>query len=87
MTYTFHNAFHDAIYTAEVFKKIYKSSIQPKLYDPSPMTIRLKPQKRGIDIDKLLQQFEKMYGREMTEEEQGIIKLAYKMGRTHQFLK
>lgn len=89
ITYTFHNAFHDAFYTAEVFKKIYNSSIQPKHYDPSNMTIRPRPKhpRREIDIDKLLQQFEKMYVREMTEEEQRMIKLAYKMGRTHQFLK
>jgi DNA polymerase III epsilon subunit-like protein len=87
ITYTFHNAFHDAIYTAEVFKIIYHHSIQPKRYDPSSMTIRPKQRKREIDTDKLLQQFAKMYGREMTEEEQEIIKLAYKMGRTNQFLK
>lgn len=85
--YTFHNALHDAFYTAEVFKKIYNSSIQPKNYDPSNVTIRPKRPKREIDIDKLLQQFEKMYAREMTIEEQGMIKLAYKMGRTNQFLK
>jgi len=87
ITYPFHNAFHDALYTAEVFKKIYNSSIQPKLYDPSYITIRPKYGKREIDIDKLLQQFEKMYARKITEEEQGMIKLAYKMGRTNQFLK
>lgn len=86
-TYTFHNAFHDAFYTAEVFKKLYNSSIQPKLYDPTTTTIRTKHRKREIDTDKLIQQFEKMYGRKMTEEEQGIITLAYKMGRTNQFLK
>ena len=85
ITYTFHNAFHDAFYTAEVFKKVYNSSIQPKSYDPSNMIIRPKHRKREIDIDKLLQQFEKMYARKMTEEEQGMIKLAYKMGRTNQF--
>ncbi|MEN6459911.1 MAG: 3'-5' exonuclease [Syntrophomonas sp.] len=87
ITYAFHNAFHDAFYTAEIFKKIYNSSIQPKPYDPSNMTIRPKHRKREIDTDKLLQQFEKMYARKMTAEEQGIIKLAYKMGRTNQFLK
>ncbi|MFZ2539017.1 MAG: 3'-5' exonuclease [Oscillospiraceae bacterium] len=87
ITYTFHNALHDAFYTAEVFKKIYKSSIQPKFYDPSNMTIRAKKRKSEIDINKLLLQFEKMYARKMNEEEQEMIKLAYKMGRTNQFLK
>jgi len=87
ITYSFHNALHDAFYTAEIFKKIYNSSIQPKHYDPSKMTIKRTQRKREIDIDKLLQQFEKMYARIITEEEQSMIKLAYKMGRTNQFLK
>jgi DNA polymerase III epsilon subunit-like protein len=87
ITYEFHNALHDAFYTSEIFKKIYNSSIQPQPYDPSYMTIRPKQRKSEIDIEKLLQQFEKMYARKMTEEEQGMIKLAYKMGRTKQFLK
>jgi DNA polymerase III epsilon subunit-like protein len=87
LTYAFHNALHDAFYTAELFKKIYNSSIQPKPYDSSNLTIRPKHRKREIDIDKLLQQFDKMYNRKMTEEEQRMIELAYKMGRTNQFLK
>lgn len=87
ITYPFHNALHDAFYTAEIFKKIYNSSIQPKPYDPFNRTIRPKHPRRDIDVDKLLQQFEKMYARRITEEEQGMIKLAYKMGRTNQFLK
>ncbi len=87
ITYSFHNALHDAFYTAEIFKKIYNSSIQPKHYDPSNMTTKRTQRKREIDIYKLLQQFEKMYARIITEEEQSMIKLAYKMGRTNQFLK
>lgn len=87
ITYAFHNALHDAFYTAEIFKKVYNSSIQPKPYDPSHRTIRPKHRIRVIDTDKLLQQFEKMYARKITDEEQEMIKLAYKMGRTNQFLK
>ncbi|WMM24899.1 3'-5' exonuclease [Tissierella sp. MB52-C2] len=87
ITYNFHNALYDAYYTAEIFKKIYTSSIQPKLYDPSYIKIRPIQRKKQIDYDSLIQQFRKMYGRDMTEEEQEIIKLAYKMGKTHQFLK
>jgi len=87
ITYPFHNALHDAYYTAEIFKIVYNSSIQPVPYDPSYRTIRPKRQIKVIDTDKLLQQFEKMYARKITEEEQEMIKLAYKMGRTNQFLK
>lgn len=87
ITYLFHNALYDAYYTAEVFKKVYNSSLQPQLYDPSHRTIRPRPPRRVIDFDQLLLQFEKMYARELTEEEQEMIKLAYKMGRTNQFTK
>lgn len=89
LSFPFHNAFHDAYYTSEIFKKIYNSSIHPLLYDTANTTIRpiQRKGKRVIDIDKLLQQFEKMYTRQITEEEQEMIKLAYKMGRTNQFLK
>lgn len=87
ITYPFHNALYDAYYTAEVFKKIYNSSIHPKLYDLSHILIRPIKRKQVIDTDKLLKQFEKMYARKTTKEEQGMILLAYKMGRTHQFLK
>lgn len=85
VSFSFHDAFHDAFYTSEVFNKIYRPSIQPQPYDPY-LTIRSRQRKRKIDTDKLLSQFEKMYAREMTEEEQGMIILAYKMGRTNQFL-
>jgi len=47
----------------------------------------LKLYKKIIDVDALIYQFEKMYSREMTEEEKSIIILAYKMGKTNQFLK
>lgn len=87
ITYVFHNALNDAFYTAEIFKNVYNSSILPKPYDPSHRTIRAKRRIRAIDTDKLLQQFEKMYARKITEEEKDMIKLAYKMGRTNQFLK
>lgn len=82
----FHDAYHDAEYTSEIFKKIHEPSIQAKLYDPTYVSIRPRQIKRVIDYEKLIKQFEKMYARELSEEEQGMIKLAYKMGKTHQFL-
>lgn len=85
-TYSFHSAIHDAYYTSEIFKKIYHPSIKPILYDPSYKPIRRRNIKKQIDFIALINQFEKMYERKMTDEEQGIIKLAYKMGKTNQFL-
>jgi inhibitor of KinA sporulation pathway (predicted exonuclease) len=86
-TYHFHNALNDAYYTAEVFKKIYSSSIEPKIYNPSYIVTKPRTPKKEIDYDRLLQQFKKMYDREMTEDEEEMIKLAYKMGKTNQFVK
>lgn len=85
--YSYHNALHDAYYTAEILKKIYNPAILPKRYSPNYVTIRPRQPKKVIDFERLLQQFEKMYARELSVEEQDMIKLAYKMGRTQQFLK
>lgn len=82
----FHDAFYDAYYTAEVFKKIYDDSIKPSIYSPNSPK-RISQPKENVDTAALIKQFEKMYDREMTKEEQAIIKLAYTMGRTRQFIK
>ncbi|QHQ60361.1 DNA polymerase III [Anaerocolumna sedimenticola] len=86
LTHEFHNALYDSYYTAEIFKKLNNSTITPKIYDPAFVTIRPKRPKRTINFPGLIAQIEKMYDRSMTEEEQEIIKLAYKMGRTNQFV-
>jgi inhibitor of KinA sporulation pathway (predicted exonuclease) len=82
-----HNAFNDAYYTAEVFRKIYTSEITSKTYIPHKNTnlSRLNNQKYKIDFRNLLNQFEKMFNRQMTKDEKSIIKLAYNMGKTNQF--
>lgn len=83
----FHNAFADAYYTAEIFKKIYNEKLEPKIYNHSRHN-RLNTyskEKKNIDTHGLIKQFEKMFNRKMTEEEIKIIKLAYIMGKTNQF--
>jgi DNA polymerase III epsilon subunit-like protein len=83
----FHNAFADAYYTAEVFKKVYTNKIEPKIYNHTKPrnSNRYKKEKSKIDIDALMKQFEKMFNREMSQEEKSIIRLAYIMGKTNQF--
>jgi hypothetical protein len=85
--FNFHNAFYDAYYTSEIFKKVNSPIIQPKRYDPNFVIIRPRQPKKVIDFERLLLQFEKMYARELSVEEQDMIMLAYKMGKTNQFLK
>lgn len=82
----FHDAFNDAFYTAEVFKKIYNHNIVPKTYESFPSR-RLHQPKEKIDTNSLIFQFEKMYNRKMTKDEISIIKTAYMMGKTKQFIK
>jgi DNA polymerase III epsilon subunit-like protein len=83
----FHDAFNDAYYTAEIFKKLYNTvNIKPALYNFHNPINRPKTKNKKVDYNKLLQQFEKIYKRKLTEEEQAMIRLAYVMGKTNQFL-
>lgn len=82
----FHNAFYDAFYTCEVFKKIYNNSIKPELYKVNNNKKLNKPQGK-VNVDALLNQFSKMYSRELSEDEKSMIQQAYNMGRTRQFIK
>ncbi|WP_291651508.1 3'-5' exonuclease [Clostridium sp.] len=80
----FHDAFYDALYTYKIFKEIYNPSIIPKTYNDNNRTHKTKAK---IDTDALFKQFSKMYDKEITDEEKSIIKTAYNMGRTGQFVK
>lgn len=81
----FHNAFSDAKYTGEIFKRIYHSYMTPLIYDPIIVISNERQPKKIIDFDKLFEQFEKMFDRQMNDEEREIIRLAYHMGKSNQF--
>lgn len=83
----FHHALNDAYYTSEIFKKIYSKKMKIRVYSPENYRVPLREHKNKdiIDNKALISQFEKMFNREMTEEEKRIIKLAYIMGKTNQF--
>lgn len=85
----FHNAFNDAYYTAEVFKKLNDKHIKFKIhsYDNDMKDKKQDHKATVLDTNELITQFEKMFNREMTYEEKTIIKLAYKMGNSGQFQK
>lgn len=82
----FHDAFNDAFYTAEIFKKLSSHTIEPITYNKEHYSKRIVTPKKKVDTKALINQFEKIYNREMTDEEKSIIKLSYIMGRTNQFL-
>lgn len=84
----FHDAFNDAYYTYEVFKNIFTPSIKPLIYDDrNRRTVKdMSHKKYKVNLEGLYHQFEKMYKRQLSSSEKDMIKLAYNMGRTHQFL-
>lgn len=82
----FHDAFNDAYYTCEIFKTIYDDTVIPKIYTFISSHSRDYIPREIVDEEALIRQFEKMYNREMSEEEKTIIKLAYFMGKTKQFI-
>ncbi|GAA0077767.1 3'-5' exonuclease [Clostridium sp. CTA-5] len=82
----FHDAYYDAYYTSEVFKRIYNEDIKPRIYTTN-LSRKMSNKKKTIDSVALIREFEKIYNRKMTKEEQDIIKLAYLMGKTNQFVK
>ncbi|MGL5617268.1 MAG: exonuclease domain-containing protein [Sarcina sp.] len=82
----YHNAFFDALFTYEVFKKIFNSAFKTEKYNLNKVK-RLKSKKKNLDTEALFKQFEKIYNRPLSIEEKNIIKLAYIMGKTNQFLK
>lgn len=85
---SFHNALNDAYYTAQVFMRIYSPSIVPEVYIYTPIKpSRVKRNSKAqIDYNKLFDEFKTILNRELNEEDKKIIDLAYKMGKTHQFL-
>lgn len=80
----FHDAYNDAYYTAEILKKIYTNDIKIKTYNYN-INNRANHAKTKLDINRLFYQFEKMFSKELTSEEEAMIKLAYNMGKTNQF--
>lgn len=86
ISYPFHNALYDAFYTAQLFKRLSVLTLLPEKYTPVFHKPRKSQPKQVVDYQGLLQQFVKMYQRDLTNEEQNMITLAYKMGRTHQFV-
>lgn len=85
ITGEFHNAYNDAFYTAEVFKKLHNPTITPLIYNFN-QSRRYTHHKEKINLDGLIEQFQKMYNRKMSKDEIDMIKLAYNMGRTKQFI-
>lgn len=86
---SYHDALNDAYYTSQVLIKINNPSIVPDVYIYTPVkpSQSKRKTKKEISYEKLFSEFEKILNRSLTKEEKKIIDLAYKMGKTNQFLK
>ncbi|RDY24720.1 exonuclease [Romboutsia maritimum] len=85
---SYHDALNDAYYTAQVFMRIKNPDIVPDVYiytSVTPSSVK-RNTKKQVDYDKLFNEFRKILKRDLTKEEKKIINLAYKMGKTNQFL-
>lgn len=85
---SYHNALNDAYYTAQVFMRINSPSIVTDTYTYTtvkPSSVK-RSQKKEINYDKLFSEFSKILDRDLSKEDKKIIDLAYKMGKTNQFL-
>ncbi len=83
----YHDAGNDAYYTAEIFKVIYHTFMEPQKYDPDQIISKERKPKKVVDYEGLIAQFEKMFEHKLSKEEQEMIRLAYHMGKTKQFLR
>lgn len=84
----YHNALNDAYYTAQVFMRINNPSIVPDTYiytTLKPNSVKRNNNKE-VNYDKLFAEFKKILNRDLNKDEKKIIDLAYKMGKTNQFL-
>ncbi len=85
---SYHDALNDAYYTAKILINIYGPNIVPDVYMYTTVkpSINKRSSRKVIDYDGLFDEFSKILNRELTDEDRKIIDLAYKMGKTSQFL-
>lgn len=85
----YHDALNDAYYTALVLKNIYDENIVADTYVYTPVKsnrTRSKSVKKKVNYLSLFEEFKKILGRDLTSDDKKLIDLAYKMGKTNQFL-
>lgn len=81
---SFHDALHDARYTAQIFRIVHPKTIQPDIFQPLVMLAK-KPKRARIDKKSLYQHFMKTLNRELSESEKKLVKMAYSLGQSHTF--
>lgn len=81
---SYHNALHDAVYTANIFRIVHPEIIKPDTFQPLTMLAK-KPKRLRTNVKSLLMYVEEKLDRTLTEEEKSLVKMAYMLGRNHTF--
>ena len=81
---TFHDALNDAVYTAKIFAITHPAEIKAETFNPLTMLAK-KPKKLRTNVKSLLMYVEEKMDRALTEDEKGLVKMAYMLGRNHTF--
>lgn len=80
----FHDALNDADYTGKIFRIVRPKKIMTNTFNISDLKQKKEPRMR-LDTKALVLYFEKFIGRTLTDEEIGMLKAAYKLGRKKTF--
>ena len=85
---SYHDALNDAYYATQIFIRIHNKKMLKETcnYNTNNKNSNQNNEKKYIDYNKLFLEFRKILGRDLTKEEEYIIDLSYKMGKTGQFL-
>ncbi len=81
---SFHDALHDAEYTAKIFRIVRPEKLIPDTFHPLDIVSKKQKSPR-IHVKNLITHFENSLQRELTSEERSLVKSAYKLGRNHTF--
>ena len=81
---SYHNALNDAVYTANIFRIVHPDVIKAETFQPLTMLAK-KPKRLRTNVKSLLMYVEEKLERELTEDEKGLVKMAYMLGRNHTF--
>lgn len=80
----FHDALHDAIYTAKIFEIVHPEKIIPSVFKPTSLLIPT-PKSPRTNTAALLRHMADLTERELTSQEKKLIKISYFLGRDHTF--
>lgn len=81
---SYHNALHDAAYTADIFRIVRPDKLHPETFQPLTMLAK-KPKRLRPNLKALLLHVEEKIGRDLTDAEKDLVKMAYMLGREHTF--